>query len=681
MPFLRLRADSHDPRPIRSATHDCRPARSASLCRPHAWLPAISLSLFCGWALAQAAPGMRNAAMSNRTETARLSAIPGRPELEIRDVATGHVVAADDLFTITLESGTMLRSTTLQWDSGFSQNDSTESSQSALPRPHSVCADLSDPRSGARFHWCLLSQSDRAYMQARLTITAAGAELPITSIELLNFEDSDAKVVGTVKGSPAADQDMYFGFENPLSWSRVQGGRVEAGISRVLPLRAKQSVTEAAVVGTYPRGQLRRTFLAFIEAERPRAYRPFLNYNTWYDIGYTNRFSESDVLDRIHAFGHELIDSRHAHMDSFVLDDGWDNSHSLWDFDSGFPGGLTRVTQEAARYRAGVGIWLSPWGGYDQQKLDRIAFGQAHGYEIMNGGFALSAPRYFQAFSAACSQMVERYHVNLFKFDGTGNADRVFPGSVFDSDFAAAIHLIGDLRRQEPGIFINLTTGTYPSPFWLLHADSIWRGGDDHSFAGVGSRRQQWITYRDAQTYRNIVQGGPLFPLNSLMLHGIIYAQKAEGLSSDPKHDFADEVLSYFGSGTQLQEMYVTPSLLTSSDWDILARAARWSRDHAAILEDSHWIGGDPGKLQVYGWGAWNPGGWIITVRNPSDRGLTFVLDPGAALELPAGAAKSFSVRQPFATPQTTPQQWQAGKKVSIPLQPFEVRIYERDSR
>ena len=87
--------------------------------------------------------------------------------------------------------------------------------------------------------------------------------------------------------------------------------------------------------------------------------------------------------------------------------------------------------------------------------------------------------------------------------------------------------MIGELRAKKPDIYINLTTGTYPSPFWLLYADSIWRGGDDHSFAGVGTSRQRWITYRDSQLYRWVVEDGPLFPINSLMLHGIIFARYA----------------------------------------------------------------------------------------------------------------------------------------------------------
>jgi hypothetical protein len=49
----------------------------------------------------------------------------------------------------------------------------------------------------------------------------------------------------------------------------------------------------------------------------------------------------------------------------------------------------------------------------------------------------------------------------------------VVAGSRFDSDFDAAISLIGDLRKANPDLYVNLTTGTYPSPFWLRFADSI----------------------------------------------------------------------------------------------------------------------------------------------------------------------------------------------------------------
>jgi hypothetical protein len=169
-------------------------------------------------------------------------------------------------------------------------------------------------------------------------------------------------------------------------------------------------------------------------------------------------------------------------------------------------------------------------------------------------------------------------------------------------------------------MYINLTTGTWPSPFWLLLADSIWRSEGDHGFSGPGTPRQQWITYRDHATYDKVVKTGPLYPLNSLMVHGIIKADFApEGLRAGTPGDFRDEVRSFFASGTQLQELYLSHRLLTEENWDDLAAAAKWARARANILVDTHWIGGAPRQGQVYGWAAWTPAGAVVSVRNPSE--------------------------------------------------------------
>ena len=85
------------------------------------------------------------------------------------------------------------------------------------------------------------------------------------------------------------------------------------------------------------------------------------------------------------------------------------------------------------------------------------------------------------------------------------------------------------------------------------------------------------------------------------MLHGMIYAERHKQLSADPSNDFRNEIRSYFGTGTQLQEMYITPSLLSTQNWDDLAEAAKWSRANADVLKDTHWVGGDPAWQQVYG--------------------------------------------------------------------------------
>lgn len=523
-------------------------------------------------------------------------------------------------------------------------------------------------------HWSVVLRDDASYVRQVLTLEAAGKDVPIRRVQLLDADLPGATVVGSVKGSPIVAGNLFVGFEHPLSHSNVTNGRATAYIDRELPLRAGQSITYSLVAGVARTGQMRRDFLAYIERERAHPYRTFLHYNSWYDLGRFNPYDEAGALDRIRAFGEELHDKRHITLDSFLFDDGWDDHASLWGFNSGFPDGFTTVRKAAEAYGADPGVWMSPWGGYDGPKKKRIEYGRQQGFEIVGNGFALSGPKYYARFRDVCLEMIRKYGVNQFKFDGTGNADSVFNGSAFDSDFDAAIHLIGDIRQQKPDIFINLTTGTYPSPFWLLYADSIWRGGEDDDVAGVGPYRERWITYRDADTYDEVVKRGPLYPLNSLMLHGLIYAQKHKELSKDPDNDFRNEIRSYFGTGTQLQELYITPSLLTKQNWDDLAEAAKWSRANASVLKDTHWVGGDPAWLEIYGWASWTPKKAILVLRNPSDKPQSIKLDPQIVFELPQDAKRNFTAHSPWNEDSGRPSvELRAGELHEFRLAPFEV--------
>jgi len=538
-------------------------------------------------------------------------------------------------------------------------------------------ASFRDADGRFRVDWQLEQRDGSAYVHQRITITALKQDESIAEVGQLKVDDVlGATVYGDVKGSPIVFGRYYFGFENPLSESEVRGARARTFIKRSLPLRKGQSIDYSAVVGVSREGQLRRDFATYVERERAHPYRPFLHYNSWYDIGYFTPYTQEQALDRIKAFGEELSVKRQVKLDSFLFDDGWDDRSGSWHFSQkDFPQGFVPLKDAAAKYGAAPGVWLSPWGGYSKPKEERVKNGKEAGYEIIDNGLALSGPKYYQRFHDAVLELLTKNGINQFKFDGTGNADKVFPGSRFDSDFAAAIELIDDIRAAKPDTFVNLTTGTYPSPFWLRYADSIWRDGEDDDFAGVGTNRERWITYRDAQTYRNIVQRGPLFPLNSLMLHGIIYAQMNKRLNADPGHDFANEVHSYFASGTQLQEMYITPSLLSGADWDMLAEAARWSRTNAEVLRDSHWIGGDPGRLDAYGWAAWTPKKAIITLRNPDAKPQLAVIDLQRQLELPPGSARRYVAKSVWGGGEQTT--FDADQATTLTLAPFQVITFE----
>ena len=322
-----------------------------------------------------------------------------------------------------------------------------------------MCAEMEGVAAELVVRWCLVARGNAPYLREEITVRAGRKALTLEEVQAFHHQDAAAKVVGTVAGSPVVSGDVFLGLEEPLSYSRVTGGLVEAGIRRTLPLGAGQSITYSAVVGVARPGQMRRDFLAYLERERAHPYRTFLHPNTWYDLGEGQRFSAADVVGRMNTFGEELVRKRGVTLDSYLMDDGWDKTDSLWQMNSGFPEGVAPLRAAAERYGFGVGMWLSPWGGYDKEKEERVAFGRAHGYELVDGGYALSGPKYYAEFEKVCLDFVTRGGVNQFKFDGTGNANQVFAGSIFDSDFAAAIHLIDQLRARQSDLFLNVTTG------------------------------------------------------------------------------------------------------------------------------------------------------------------------------------------------------------------------------
>jgi len=541
---------------------------------------------------------------------------------------------------------------------------------------------LADPAGKFQADWALILRRGSSYIRQTLTITAGGEPVAVAAVAMIDVHSEGIQVAGTVKGSPLVVRNFFLGFESPLAESSVVGDHAVSELISEVPIGAGRSQEYSSVVGVASAGQMRRSFLTYIERERAHPYRTFLHYNSWFDIGYENPYTQQQALNRIHTFGEELNKKRGVVLDSYLFDDGWDDLDDLWKIRADFKDGFAPLTKAAAEYGTAPGVWLSPWGGYAHAKQRRLATARKGGYETVNNGLALSGPKYYALFHDAVTQMVTKYGVNQFKLDGTGNVNQVVKGSAFNSDFDAAIHLIGDLRQLKPDIYINLTSGTWPSPFWLMYADSTWRGGDDTDFAGVGTARERWITYRDGATYEHVVEAGTLYPLNSLMLHGIVYAKQAEGLSSDPGGDFANEVHSYFGTGTQLQELYITPSLLTDANWDVLAEAAKWARRNAATLVDTHWVGGDPRWLEVYGWAAWSPQKAILTLRNPGAKTQDFTIDVAQAFELPSEAARRYVARSPWAADAAQPAiELDAGKPVTFHLAAFQVLTLEADPR
>jgi hypothetical protein len=544
-----------------------------------------------------------------------------------------------------------------------------------------------------RVVWRAVMLDEANYLRQELELRAPKATLTVREVVWLDETVAGAVSAGSVDGSLVVAGPFFLGCEDPMAENRVVAPAAEAGtkggvarcrLARNTELRPGETLAQSFVIGVAPQDQLRRAFLYYLERERAHPYRPFLHYNSWYDIAWQPfALNEGNCLEAIKLLGERLIRRHGVVMDAMVFDDGWDNPHTLWQFHAGFPRGFTPLAELCREYNTRLGVWLSPFGGYGEPREQRLAFGREQGFETNTMGFSLAGPKYYEAFQRACVGMIRNYGVNHFKFDGIAQGTYAQGAGEHIRDTEAMRRLMRALRQEDNNLFINLTTGSWPSPFWLRFADSVWRQGGDMGLAGVGAKQQQWLTYRDQEIYRNIVCRAPLYPLNALMTQGVAYSrQGSAGEASFTSEGFRDDVRAFFGSGTGLQELYIQPGKLTDADWSVLAEAAKWSRANADVLVDTHWIGGDPSKLEVYGFASWSPRKGIVMLRNPDEQPHEFALDVGLAFELPSGSATAYALHSPWSEDTGKPAfSADAGTPVRLELKPFEVLVLDATPR
>ena len=604
----------------------------------------------------------------------------------VEDKLSAETLSLEDAecFQLALDSGGTIKARDLRITGGPHVENLTASQDSCRLAERiagkQITVTLASADENLEIRWRGILRDGSNYVRQEITLTAKNEPLGIREIVFWELPAENAEIKGIVDGSPVVAGNIFFAYESPLSKCLLvqqETPRIRCSLPRYFALEPGVSRTHSSVVGVVPQGQLRRGFLHYLERERVHPYRPFLHYNSWYDIGYgPEKIQPEQFIEVVELFGRELTRKRGVRINSFVLDDGWDDPTTLWRFHEGFPNGFTPLRPVVERYDSVLGAWLSPFGGYGTAKEERLKYGRQQGFETNKSGFSLAGPMYFGRFRDVCIKMIHDYDLNYFKFDGIGSGGRPTGTTAeFAPDMEALLKLMGELRRVKPDVFINTTTGTWSSPYWLWHCDSTWRSGRDWGKHGIGTERQQQVTYRDKETYHNVVKRAPLYPLNSLMTQGVMIAN--HGLP-DATDGLVQDIRDFFASGTNCQELYITPSMMGPEHWDALAEAAQWSRDNSDVLVDTHWVGGDPAAGQIYGWASWAPRKGILALRNPSDQPGEITIDIGEAFELPSDAAQKYSLKSPWKDDADGEKMvLSAGKKHTFKLEPFEVLVFD----
>jgi len=539
--------------------------------------------------------------------------------------------------------------------------------------------------------WSATLRDESNYIIQNLSYTASQGSWDVDKISLVDLNASGAVKKGATDGSPTFSGQYFFAQQSPIAKTVMQNNNVDYYFEREEETKQGETFKQSAVLGIYPENQQRRGFQYYLERERAKEHKPYLHYNSWWDIphGY---ITEESMLHRIGEFSRELITERNVNFQGYLLDDGYDyldtnNASHIWQMNPHqFPNGLTPLAAAAAEHDTNLAIWMSPGGGYSGV-AERITIAKKTKpnlvTKVVNDQevFKVSDPEYYSAFKSAIFNKQDN-GVKAFKFD------RIF-GS---EDTYAVATLAEEMRIKDPDVFINATVGTWGSPYFMWFFDSIWRGQGD----GLDKPRADNISYRDLVSY-NLLKANPMLPLNSLMVHGIGQGQHFQGRSFSQDRDgnmldlndedvitqWKAEVRNYFSMGFNLQELYITPlpGYMNEVMWDALAEAANWGHANHELLSDSHFIGDTPAVIgseivgtNVYGVASWSQQKAIMMLRNPKTEPASITISPEVAFELPNDAENSFILKDAYEENVGTVN---FTGNTTFHLAPLEVIVYE----
>jgi Melibiase len=439
-------------------------------------------------------------------------------------------------------------------------------------------------------------------------------------------------------GQPLFADDLFLGLEFPTGSNVAAGNLVTLGYAGGINIPDGGYTSEPAVMGVAPAGLVHRQFLDYVARIRVAPVRPYLLYNTWYDYPRL-KMNGGNTTARVGDFQKLLLAKYGLHLDSFVLDDGWDDMHKLWVIDQQrFPNGFRDLTAALKTIDSQLGIWFGPIGGYDQSAV-RIATGKGEGMEVTSNDryFCVAGKNYSKLLTDTMLRYQKEYGINYFKLDGIAfgcnDPQHGHPVGVY-SDEATARTFIGmleKLRAQDPKVFLNITTSIWLSPWWLRYGDTVWMGGADSGYlptVPTMAERQSAVSYRDSVLYDDFVTHHTQFPISSLMTHGIIKGQaNMLGGNKEQIEDWRDEVVHYYSVGNMMYELYISPDILTGEEMETLGNTTKWAMANAhPLLDNSTMVLGDPAQRDPYGYVHSNAAKSIVTLRNPFVRPRTVKL-------------------------------------------------------
>ncbi len=422
---------------------------------------------------------------------------------------------------------------------------------------------------------------------------------------------------------------------------------------------------------------IRSDFFAYIETiARPSSLR--LQYNSWYD--WMMRIDEEKINKSFKEMEKGFSQYGIRPMDSYVVDDGWNNYEvsdaqrsgtgtnktGFWEFNSKFPNGLEGASDIAHKYGSDFGIWLGPRGGYNfNGHWGHFLERHGNGTYNQNSGDAVTGDKvYIQKLEDFFLENQKKYGVNYWKLDGFSTVQpqastngRYITGGkngnyYFTEHWERWYNTLDKLYAEAEGrgskLWLNLTCYVNPSPWILQFCNSVWiQNSNDKGNLNVGGRTRQmdqFLSYRDDRYYAFINDNQLQFPLANIFNHDPIYGQE-NGVAANSMTDSEFRAYLYMMStrGMAFWEMLYSYNFMNEGQkWMINSEAINFAEDNFYILKNAKYFGQSPRKGNIYGYSCWTKkdgkAEGIVSFRNPSNSEKTYTFTLNKEVGVPEGA-------------------------------------------
>ena len=457
-------------------------------------------------------------------------------------------------------------------------------------------------------------------------------------------------------GQPYYVGAMYWGCEFPETENKIKGSNsfIRYYYGKSLKSDDKFEYNEGnengkmttwdAVVGSRDYSVTQSDFYEYIETIAiDTEFRQ--QYNSWYD----NMKEITDEIIQKSFFEIEKGFTQYgiAPLDSYVVDDGWTNYSSFWDFNNKFPNELYNSSLQVNQLASNFGLWLGPRGGYGTERTiaNWIASNGLGSVNNQSGGdINISDARYLTKLNKdVFCEYQDKFDINYWKLDGmllnpsTEQSEYYVTGNplyTISETYERWTDIFEDMRDNRAGkdLWLNMTSYTNPSPWHVQWVNSVWMqntGDTGYTDSFNATDEEAMLTYRDNAYYNFLNEREWQLPNKNFYNHDPVYGLTANDAYHRPDIKYTDDEmrnhLYMLGTrGTAFWEYYYSYSMFDDNKWQINAEAAKWIEDNFDILQKSQMFGGKPNDGNVYGYSCWNGKEGILSIRNPKNEAQSY---------------------------------------------------------